>query len=87
MGAAVLPSSTLAPSDHELSARSERTGAIGRYGATAGVRASLGLVVSGALTDHYSWRAGFSLNVPIEIALVLAGRRFLPRDGAAPRAA
>jgi predicted MFS family arabinose efflux permease len=35
-------------------------------------------VVGGVLTDWISWRAGFFLNVPIGVALLLAGRRLLP---------
>lgn len=78
VGAAILAPTTLALLTTTFRPGPERTRAIGFYGATAGVGASLGLVIGGVLTDLASWRAGFFLNVPIGIALALAGRRFLP---------
>jgi EmrB/QacA subfamily drug resistance transporter len=84
VGAAILAPSTLALLTTTFPPGPERTRAVGYYGATAGVGASLGLVVGGVLTDLVSWRAGFFLNVPIGIALVLAGRRFLPRTDPRP---
>jgi EmrB/QacA subfamily drug resistance transporter len=84
VGAAILAPSTLALLTTTFPAGPERTRAIGYYGAVAGVGASLGLVVGGVLTDWISWRAGFFLNVPLGIALVLAGRRFLPETERRP---
>ena len=37
------------------------------YGATAGIGASLGLVIGGALASWVSWPAGFFINVPIPV--------------------
>jgi MFS family permease len=65
VGAATLAPSTLALLTTSFPAGPERTRAIGYYGATAGVGASLGLVLGGVLTDLISWRVGFFLNVPI----------------------
>jgi EmrB/QacA subfamily drug resistance transporter len=84
VGAAILAPSTLALLTTSFPPGPERTRAIGFYGATAGIGASLGLVVGGVLTDLLSWRAGFFLNVPIGIALVFAGRRFLPETDPRP---
>lgn len=42
------------------------------YSAVAGIGASAGLVVGGILTDLGSWRAGFFLDVPIAIAMIIA---------------
>ncbi|QSE94994.1 MFS transporter [Rhodococcus pseudokoreensis] len=47
-----------------------RNRAIAWYAATAGIGASLGLLVGGALTEWVSWRAAFLVNVPIAVALI-----------------
>lgn len=54
-----------------------RSRAVAAYAAVAGIGGSVGLVVGGALTDQVSWRAGFLVNVPIAIAMMAAGRRYL----------
>lgn len=41
-----------------------RARAVAWYSATAGIGASLGLVVGGALTEWVSWRAAFLVNAP-----------------------
>jgi EmrB/QacA subfamily drug resistance transporter len=58
-----------------------RTRAVAWYGATAGIGASLGLVVGGALADWVSWRAAFLVNVPIAAAMIVAARRVLGETG------
>ncbi|SDF08374.1 drug resistance transporter, EmrB/QacA subfamily [Blastococcus fimeti] len=55
-----------------------RTRAVAWYAATAGIGASLGLLVGGALTDWISWRAAFLVNVPIAIAMIVGARAVLP---------
>lgn len=55
----------------------ERTRAVGWYGATAGIGASLGLVVGGACAHWISWRAGFFINLPVGLALMVAARKYL----------
>jgi EmrB/QacA subfamily drug resistance transporter len=54
-----------------------RSRAVAWYAATAGIGASLGLLVGGALTDLISWRAAFLVNVPIAIAMIIAARAVL----------
>ena len=56
----------------------ERARAIALYGATAGIGASLGMVIGGAFAEWISWRAGFFINVPIGIAMIALAPRFLP---------
>ena len=56
----------------------ERARAIVLYGATAGIGASLGMVIGGAFAEWISWRAGFFINVPIGIAMIALAPRFLP---------
>lgn len=51
-----------------------RTKAISYYGATAGIGSSIGLVVGGALTSFISWRAGFLINLPFSILLIILTR-------------
>ncbi len=47
------------------------------YGATAGIGASLGLVIGGVLAHWVSWRAGFFVNVPLGLAMMFLALRFL----------
>jgi len=54
-----------------------RAKAVAWYSATAGIGASLGLVVGGALADWVSWRAAFLVNVPIAVAMIIAAPRVL----------
>jgi EmrB/QacA subfamily drug resistance transporter len=51
-----------------------RRKAIAWYAATAGIGASLGLLIGGALTDWISWRAAFFVNVPIAVAVIIGSR-------------
>ncbi|GAA4770917.1 MFS transporter [Microbacterium gilvum] len=62
----------------------ERARAVAWYSATAGIGASLGLVVGGAAASWITWRAGFFINVPIGIAMLLLAPRFLPRAAKLP---
>jgi len=63
----------------------QRHRAVAWYAATAGIGASLGLLVGGALTDLVSWRAAFLVNVPIAAAMIVGARTVLvetlPRRG------
>lgn len=77
VGAAILAPSTLALLSTHFAEGMERTRAVGYYAAIAGVGASLGLVMGGLLADWVSWRAGFFINLPIGIVLLLAARRYL----------
>ena len=77
VGAAILAPSTLALLSTNFAEGAERTRAVAYYGAVAGVGASIGLVLGGLLTDWISWRAGFFINVPIGVAMMLAAARCL----------
>jgi EmrB/QacA subfamily drug resistance transporter len=77
VGAAILAPSTLAVLQTSFPEGSERTRAVAYYGAVAGVGASLGLVLGGVLTSWISWRAGFFINLPIGIVLILATPRHI----------
>ena len=77
VGAAVLAPSTLALLSTNFPAGPQRTRAVAYYGAVGGVGASIGLVLGGILADWISWRAGFFINLPIGIALMLAARHYI----------
>ncbi|MGR3741144.1 MFS transporter [Companilactobacillus sp. DQM5] len=48
-----------------------RAKAISYYGATAGIGSSVGLLLGGWLTSAISWRAGFLINVPFALFLLI----------------
>ncbi len=77
IGAAVLAPTTLALLSTHFQDGEERHRALAYYAATAGVGASLGLVVGGIFADWISWRVGFFMNVPVGIGLFVAASRML----------
>ncbi|WP_243076275.1 MFS transporter [Microbacterium sp. SS28] len=83
IGAAIVAPSALSLITATFEGR-ERSRAVAWYSATAGIGASLGLVVGGAMASWFSWRAGFFINVPIGLAMLLLAPRFLPRTPALP---
>jgi EmrB/QacA subfamily drug resistance transporter len=78
IGAAIVAPSALSLLTASFEGK-ERAKAVAWYSAMAGIGASLGLVVGGALATWISWRAGFFVNVPIGIAMIILAPRFLPR--------
>lgn len=78
IGAAIVAPTSLALLTSAFPAGPERTRATAAYGTTAGLGASLGLVVGGALASWVSWRAGFFINVPIALVMLLLALRYLP---------
>ncbi|HEY0186877.1 MAG TPA: MFS transporter [Cellulomonas sp.] len=80
IGAAVVAPSSLSLLTASFPEGPDRSRAVAWYGATAGIGASLGLVVGGACAHLLSWRAGFFLNVPIGIAMMLLAPRYLPES-------
>lgn len=77
IGSAILAPTSLALLTANFAEGPARTKAIAAYGSTAGIGASLGLVVGGVIADLTSWRVGFLINVPIGIALVIATLLFV----------
>jgi len=77
MGAAVLAPSTLALLSVTYPEGMQRTRALALYGATAGVGASVGMVLGGVLADLLSWRVGFFINVPIGAFLIWGATRYV----------
>lgn len=76
-GAAVLAPSTLALLSTHFAEGPERTRALSMYAAAAGVGATLGLVLGGLFADLVSWRAGFFINLPIGLLLIVAANRHI----------
>jgi EmrB/QacA subfamily drug resistance transporter len=77
IGAAIVAPTSLSLLTASFPEGRERTRAVAWYGATAGIGASLGLVIGGALAHWISWRAGFFVNVPIGVAMIVLAPRFL----------
>ncbi|WP_143194314.1 MFS transporter [Micromonospora sp. CB01531] len=81
IGATIVAPSSLSLITALFPAGPERTRAVAAYGTTAGLGASLGLLVGGALASWVSWRAGFFINVPIAIRMIAGAARYLPAFG------
>lgn len=78
VGAAIVAPSALSLLTASFPAGPQRSRAVAWYAATAGIGASLGLLVGGAAAQWVSWRAGFFINVPLGIAMALLAPRYLP---------
>jgi EmrB/QacA subfamily drug resistance transporter len=77
VGSAILAPSTLALLSTHFAEGPERTRALSLYAAAAGIGATLGLVLGGLFADLVSWRAGFFINLPIGLLLILSARRYI----------
>ena len=78
VGAAVVAPSALSLLTASFPEGPQRSRAVAWYAATAGIGASLGLLVGGAAAQWISWRAGFFINVPLGIAMAVLAPRYLP---------
>jgi EmrB/QacA subfamily drug resistance transporter len=56
-----------------------RSAGVGLWGAAAAAAAAVGPTLGGALVELSDWRLVFLVNLPLGAAIVLAGRRRLPR--------
>ncbi|WP_395398177.1 MFS transporter [Novosphingobium sp. BL-8A] len=77
VGAAVLAPSTLALLQTNFAEGHERTRAVSYYAAAAGASATVGLVLGGVLAEWVSWRAGFYVNLPIGVGLIIAAYKYI----------
>lgn len=78
VGAAIVAPSALSLLTASFPAGEQRNRAVAYYAATAGIGASLGMLVGGAAAEFISWRAGFFINVPIGIAMAILAPKYLP---------
>ena len=81
-GAAVISAASLAIVTGSFKEGAERNRALGLWAAMGGVGGSAGVLLGGALTQGFDWPAVFIINVPVGIAVLFAGRRLIPREGA-----
>jgi EmrB/QacA subfamily drug resistance transporter len=84
VGAAIVAPSSLSLLTASFPEGRERSNAVALYAATAGIGASLGLVIGGALADLISWRAGFFINVPVGLVMIALAPRHLPTSRREP---
>jgi EmrB/QacA subfamily drug resistance transporter len=78
-GAAVISAASLAIVTASFKEGSERNRALGLWAAMGGIGGSAGALLGGALTQAFDWPAIFVINVPVGLAVLLAGRRLIPR--------
>ena len=76
IGSAILAPTTLALLMDNYTGEA-RTKAVAYYGATAGIGASIGLVIGGIFASMLSWRYGFFINVPISIIMLILSKKFI----------
>jgi EmrB/QacA subfamily drug resistance transporter len=84
IGGAIVSPATLAIITSSFPEGLERNRALGVWAATAGLGASAGVLLGGVLTESVSWQSIFLVNVPVGLALVVAGRAVIAegrRDG------
>jgi EmrB/QacA subfamily drug resistance transporter len=84
VGAALATPATLATIIASFPEGRARTRAIALFTAVITGGASLGLVLGGVITQWASWRWVFFVNIPVGIAVLLAGPRFLPESARRP---
>lgn len=81
-GAAVISAASLAIVTGSFKEGAERNRALGLWAAMGGIGGSAGVLLGGALTQAFDWPAIFIINVPVGIAVLLAGRRVIPKEAA-----
>jgi EmrB/QacA subfamily drug resistance transporter len=79
-GAALIPPAALSILAVTFEEGAERNRALGIFGATAGISASVGVIASGLLTDGPGWRWVFFINVSIGVLLIAMAAIYLPVD-------
>lgn len=81
-GAAVISAASLAIVTSFFAEGAERNRALGLWAAMGGIGGAAGALLGGALTQAFDWPAVFVINVPVGLAVLLAGRRLIPVQGA-----
>jgi EmrB/QacA subfamily drug resistance transporter len=84
LGAALLSPAALSIIMATFTQGHQRAHALGAWGAVGGAGAAIGVLLGGALTSAIGWEAIFVINVPVGLAVAIAGRKVIPADSAAP---
>jgi DHA2 family methylenomycin A resistance protein-like MFS transporter len=78
LGPAIVTPTSLAIISATFDEPRSRAGAIGVWSSGSGLALAVGPAVGGLLTDGVGWRWVFLLNVPVALAVVALGIRFIP---------
>ncbi|QNA91426.1 MULTISPECIES: MFS transporter [unclassified Microbacterium] len=81
VSAALLAPAALALLTHLFPDDSERTKALGVWGAVAGIGSAAGVLLGGVLTATLGWQAVFFVNVPVGALVLIAIPLLVTRDG------
>lgn len=82
MSAALLAPAALALLTHLFPDNTERTKALGVWGAVAGIGSAAGVLLGGVLTATLGWQSVFFVNVPVGAIVLIAIPLLISRDGA-----
>ena len=80
LGASLIPPAALAILAVTFAEGAERNRALGVFGATTGISASVGVITSGLLTAGPGWRWIFFINLPVGAGLIVLTVLYLQRD-------
>ena len=81
VAAAVLAPSTLVLLSISFPKNPLRARAFAIYSSITGIGTTFGLVLGGFVTDAFSWRWAFLINLPIGIILIFAAKKYLIESG------
>jgi EmrB/QacA subfamily drug resistance transporter len=84
LGAALLSPAALSIITNAFTG-SDRTRALGVWGAIGGAGAALGVLLGGTLTELFDWRAIFLINLPIGALVAVGAARIVAADPEPPR--
>src|SRR5215218_2723181 len=80
LGAALLSPAALAIIMATFTDGRQRAQALGVWGAVGGAGAAIGVLLGGAVTSAVGWEAIFLINVPVGLAVAIAGLRLIPAE-------
>ncbi len=80
LGGAVISPASLSIITTTFKEGAARNRALGVWGAMAGLGGACGVLLGGLLTQGLGWPAIFLINVPVGIAVIIAGRRIVPES-------